>query len=234
MKFTLQFLGLLICLVVIAVLMGGCASGVRILGEVSLSDSIVRKYIQVGSEGHDSARLTVIESFDIHTDKAGTTHVKQANQPIVATTDGLVGKVVQGTGAAAMGAGGQVGAAYLRRPDIYNSSTVQSGGGADVATSTSTSTEQEQTAEGSQAGAFSLGVGKGGSSSSYSEGGEGGKSFSFSNAEGGQGGNATSRSRSNPSIRTYNNNDLKNFQLQGQQQGQGQGQYQRQHNRNDD
>ena len=172
MLFRVQFIVALIAFSAIMTILQGCASGVRILGEVSIAEGLTRRYIQIGSEGHDSARLTVIESFDIRTDAAGNIHVKQANDPIVATTDGLIGKVVQGTGAAAMAAGGQLGAAALRRPDLYNSTTVQTGGGADVATSTST--EQSATSEGSEA--LALGVGKGGA------GGAGGVSSSSSSS----------------------------------------------------
>ena len=214
MKFTIQFLGTLACLAIVALAMTGCAAGVRLLGEIEVSKGYVKKYVQIGTKGHDSARITVIESFIVVDKKV------EPSKTYEATTDGLVGKIVQGTGAAAMGAGGQIGAAYLRRPDLYNNTTVQTDG--NVSTATSTATQADSLSEGSHAGA--LAIGKGGrsssNSSSRSKSEAEAKNLNFNKS------NSSSRSSSSPSVRVYNNNDLKNLNRNSNSQHQGQGQQQ--------
>lgn len=116
---------LILVIAVLGLVLQGCASGVRVLGEVPITENVIRKYVQIGSEGHDSPRITIIESFDISKDGV----VVQGSE-YHAYGDGLVTSILKGTGAAVAQGGGVAAGAYLRRPDIYNSSTVQSGGGA--------------------------------------------------------------------------------------------------------
>ena len=124
MKIRLQFLFMMILIAIIGMLLQGCASGVRLLGEIEIAPGLTRKYVQIGSEGHDSARLTIIESFDV------TKEGIKSGSEYHATTDGLVGKIMEGTGAAIAQGGGYAAGVYLLRPNTFNSSTVQSGGGA--------------------------------------------------------------------------------------------------------
>ena len=133
MRFKLQVILVLLAVAFIGMILQGCASGVRLLGEVEIAEGLTRKYIQIGSQGHDSARITIIESFDVTAEGIKTGSQYQA------TTDGLIGKIMEGTGAAIAQGGGYAAGAYLLRPNKTTTNVSQLGGGAS-ATGTGTGT----------------------------------------------------------------------------------------------
>lgn len=97
---------------VAAVLISGCASGVRRLGEIQLKDGTTVEYVQVGSRGQDGPKLTVIEGYK-HIPAQNSSEKVSAYQ---AAGSGIVADVLRGFGSAAAIAGGAVGAAAVLKP----------------------------------------------------------------------------------------------------------------------
>jgi len=154
----------MIALVVISLTFPACSSGVRLLGKVKLPNGETRTYIQIGSKGHDSPRITVIESFQ--SGKLQTSYQ--------ASGRGMVEVVVDGPVRDAIAAAGRVGAAALLRPSKVK--ITQSGGGA------------TSSAAGGKGGSADAGATSTADSESSAEGGSGGAGGD--GGDGGAGGNS--------------------------------------------
>lgn len=191
----------------ITVFLAGCAAGVQNLGTAVLLDGKTVEYIQIGSKGHDSARITVIEGYVYDEDRGLSAPISQYQ----AASAGLIEVIFSGSAAAALQAGGMIGAAALTRP---NTTSVTQGGA--TSSASSDGADASASAEGGAGGkgvGVGVGVGKGGSS--------------YSNSNSSSESSSRSRSNSESSSRVYNNNSNRQYQGQGQIQLQGQKQNQR-------
>lgn len=168
----IQIVVALLSFTAMLLILQGCVGGVRSLGSVDLQGAMI-EYIQVGSKGQDGPKLIVIEGFVLSED--GTINKVSAYS---ASGNSLTGQILGGTGAAAMAAGGNVGAAYLRKPNTTRVSTSVSQG--DSSATSSQSQGQSQSQEQSQEAS-------GGSGGDGGNGGQGGNGCPGNSC--GQGGN---------------------------------------------
>ena len=112
------------------------------LGQITFANGKIRHYVQIGSKGHDSPRITVIESFE-----GG--ELKTSYQ---ARGRGMVEVVVDGPVRDAIAAGGRMGAAALLRPSkvtvgaVSTSQGVGGSGGSSESTSAGGDVDVRQSA----------------------------------------------------------------------------------------
>jgi len=201
--------------IVLSLTFPACSSGVRLLGKVKLPNGETRTYIQIGSKGHDSPRITVIESFQ--SGKLQTSYQ--------ASGRGMVEVVVDGPVRDAVAAAGRIGAASLLRPSKIT--VTQKGGGA------------TSSAAGGKGGAADAGATSTADSDSSAEGGSGGSGGAGgAGGDGGAGGSSevsqstvqeTSVSTNSEQTSTLNSEQTQEqTQEQAQEQDQGQEQAQEQ------
>ena len=114
-----------------ALVLSGCVSGSKVLGEVMLKDGRTLQHVQVKTEGQDGPKLTVVETYAYDPTKNVSTREAQYQ----AAGSSLTSEILRGAASAALFAGGLVGAAAVLRPDQTSVTQNQTGGGAAISNS---------------------------------------------------------------------------------------------------
>jgi hypothetical protein len=112
-----------------ALVLTGCVSGSKLLGEVTLKDGRTLQHVQVITQGQDGPKLAVIETYIYDPVKNASSREAQYQ----AAGSSLTAEILRGAASSALFAGGIVGAAAVLRPDQTN--VTQTGGGAQISNS---------------------------------------------------------------------------------------------------